>query len=55
MVGVKLDGVTKFLGEVKAVDNLTLEIQSGRIILRAGPDRLWQDDGAPFDRGFLSA
>lgn len=37
MVGVKLDGVTKFLGEVRAVDNLTLEIQSGELFFVLGP------------------
>ncbi|MFQ5850375.1 MAG: ABC transporter ATP-binding protein [Candidatus Binatia bacterium] len=37
MVGVKFDRVTKVLGQVRAVDSLTLEIQRGELFFLLGP------------------
>jgi len=37
MVGVKFDRVTKLLGQVKAVDSLTLEIRPGELFFVLGP------------------
>ncbi|MGH7844952.1 MAG: ABC transporter ATP-binding protein [Candidatus Binatia bacterium] len=37
MVGVKFDGVTKVLGQVKAVDRLTLVIEPGELFFLLGP------------------
>jgi iron(III) transport system ATP-binding protein len=37
MVGVKFDHVSKVLGQVKAVDNLTLEIPPGELFFLLGP------------------
>jgi iron(III) transport system ATP-binding protein len=37
MVGVKFDQVSKVLGQVKAVDNLTLEIAPGELFFLLGP------------------
>src|SRR5512145_2150487 len=37
MVGVKFDEVTKVLGQVKAVDSLTLTIEPGELFFLLGP------------------
>jgi iron(III) transport system ATP-binding protein len=37
MVGVKFNGVTKVLGQVKAVDDLTLQIEPGELFFLLGP------------------
>ena len=37
MVGVKFDHVSKVLGQVKAVDNLTLDIAPGELFFLLGP------------------
>ena len=47
---VELCGVTKRFGELVAVDDLSLELGSRRVLHAAGPERLRQDDDAADDR-----